>query len=147
MLPCHRCPAGSCRTSRPCHLLYVPFSARQPSASCCTVAVRVAVGRRGHGFPPTLVPATQRESVLTHSLPSLTLLPGSPLPRNKPRKMWLALEEALFPCSPLFSILGGGVQGLGTKSDTRRIGANPVLPRYQQAFCSLSPHSTFAGSK
>lgn len=144
---CHRCPAGSCWTSRPCRLLYSPLSSRQPSASCCTVAVQVAVGRRGRGFPPTLVPATQRESVVTHSLPSLTPFLTFHCLETRPRKMWLELEEPLFPPPPLLYILRGGGQGLSHKVGRKVNENNPVLPGYQQAIGSLSPHSAFARSK
>lgn len=109
-------PATIAQLARVRHLRLVVFFilySLPGSQELLAVAVRVAVGRPGHGFPPTLVPATQRESVMTHSLSPLTLLPGLPLLRNKPRKMWLELEEVLFPFFPFILHPEGWGAGAG----------------------------------
>ena len=56
-------------------------------------------GQAGCAFPPTRVPATQRELVTTHSLLPLTLLPSVSRFRNKAQESWLQQRSATLPSS------------------------------------------------
>lgn len=110
-----------------------------PPGSQVLVAGRVAAGKRGRPSPPTLVPATQGQWALTHSLPSVTPpLSGPPLPRNKAQANVAGVRRGTVPLLPFLPGLRGGVQGLGT--DGTRGGP-------EQSRCSRTPHRPSAGSE
>lgn len=102
LLCCYHFPAGSCW---PCHLYYFPLSMRQPSASYCTVAVWVAVGRWGHDFPPTLVLAVQRKLVMIHLYFPWPFFPAFHGLESRPGKVRPEFQETLFPPPLSFSML------------------------------------------
>lgn len=120
----------------------------QPSASCCPVAVRVAVGRRGHGFPHTFVPATLRELVMIHFLPSLTLLPGFHCLETRLRKTWLESEKVPPPHHMTLHPEGCGAQA-GDQPGHKAERSSPTLPGQLPAIrsqglcqlCSILPAS------